>query len=295
MRILNNEPMSRHTTFRVGGPAAEYRIPESPEELQTLVTELHRENRPYRILGNGSDLLVSDAGVPELVIEIRDALSGISLSEAATENGGRVLHVLSGTLLSQAAAYAQKEGLSGMEALHGIPGTVGGALVMNAGAYGTEIRDVLLRCEVLTKEGERQVMPAADLALSYRHSCIPEKGYVVLSADFLLRPGDPAEILRKMQDYRQRRAEKQPLNKPSAGSTFKRPAGHFAGKLIEEAGLRGYRLGGAAVSEKHCGFVVNEDRATAAELYQLIRQVSDRVYDHSGVRLEPEVKFWGSF
>ncbi len=295
MKMLKNEPMSRHTTFRVGGPAAAYRIPESPAELQTLLTELHREGRPYRVLGNGSDLLVSDAGVSETVIEIRDSLSGISLSEEAAEDGSRVLHVFSGTLLSQAAAFAQKQGLSGMEALHGIPGTVGGALVMNAGAYGTEIRDVLLRCEVLTKGGERIVLPAAALDLSYRHSCIPEKGYVVLSADFRLQPGDPAEILRAMQDYQKRRAEKQPLNKPSAGSTFKRPEGHFAGKLIEDAGLRGYRLGGAAVSEKHCGFVVNEDQATAAEIYQLIRQVSDRVYIHSGVRLEPEVKFWGSF
>ncbi len=295
MRILKNEPMSRHTTFRVGGPAAEYRIPESPEELQVLITELHQEGRPYRILGNGSDLLVADAGVPELVIELRDTFSGITLSEIAAEDGSRVLHVLSGTLLSQAAAFAQKQGLSGMAALHGIPGTVGGALVMNAGAYGTEIRDVLLQCEVLTREGERKTLPAAALELSYRHSCIPEKDYVVLSADFRLQPGDPAEILREMQDYQKRRAEKQPLNKPSAGSTFKRPEGYFAGKLIEDAGLRGYRLGGAAVSEKHCGFVVNEDQATATELYQLIWQVSDRVQMHSGVRLEPEVKFWGSF
>ncbi len=295
MRILKNEPMSRHTTFRVGGPAAEYRIPESPEELQDLITALYQEGNPYRILGNGSDLLVADAGVPELVIELRDTFSGITISEIAAEDGSRVLHVLSGTLLSQVAAFAQKQGLSGMAALHGIPGTVGGALVMNAGAYGTEIRDVLLQCEVLTKEGERKTLSAEALELAYRHSCIPEKGYVVLSADFRLQPGDPAEILREMQDYQKRRAEKQPLNKPSAGSTFKRPEGYFAGKLIEDAGLRGYRLGGAAVSEKHCGFVVNEEQATAAELYQLIRQVSDRVYENSGVRLEPEVKFWGSF
>ncbi len=299
MKILKNEPMSRHTTFRVGGPAADYRIPESAEELQLLIRTLAEEGKPYRILGNGSDLLVSDAGVPETVIEIRESLSGISLWDnvggPASADGARVLRVSAGTLLSAAAVYAQKQGLSGMEALHGIPGTVGGALVMNAGAYGTEIKDVLLCCEVLTPEGERKKLPAEELALSYRHSVIPEKGYVVLSADFRLLPGAPEEILQKMKEYREKRTEKQPLSKPSAGSTFKRPEGHFAGKLIEDAGLRGYRVGGAAVSEKHCGFVVNEQEATAADIYRLIRDVQRMVYEKSGVQLTPEVKFWGSF
>lgn len=289
MQIKENEYLREHTTFRVGGPAPRYYIPESIEELIELLREHRESGVPFRILGNGSNLLVSDAGVDFDVIEIRGRLEGVELLDAER------VRALAGTQLARAARFAQQQGLEGMEALHGIPGTVGGALVMNAGAYGTEIRDVLESCEVLTRTGERLRLSPEELALSYRHSCIEEKGYTVLSATFRLRHGAAEEIAGRMQDYRTRRMEKQPLNLASAGSTFRRPEGQFAGKLIEEAGLRGFSLGGAQVSEKHCGFIVNRGAASAAELYALISEVIRRVEAHSSVILKPEVKMWGSF
>ena len=337
MKILKNEALKLHTSFRVGGPAKVYVVPEDIEELQKLIRFLYEEKLPYDIIGNGTNLLVSDAGVDHVVVEIGRALEGIELlpeanasdatsslrgpssvtgtaakaaagsaaahvaSEAAAVNATAAeekiyyLRVLAGTLLSKAAQFAASQELAGMEALRGIPGTIGGAVTMNAGAYGTEMKDVLHSVDVLTPEGELQTLTPAELELGYRHSVIPERGYVVVAATLALRKGDPAEIQARMADFQNRRKEKQPLDKASAGSTFKRPEGYFAGKLIEDTGLRGFRHGGAQVSEKHCGFVINDGTARAADIYWLIGEVRKRVLLEQHVELTPEVKIWGEF
>jgi len=297
MKILKNEPLKQHTSFRVGGPAKVYVIPEDIEELQKLIRFLHEEKLPYDIIGNGTNLLVSDAGVDHVVVEIGRALEGIELLLEANASDEKTyyIRVLAGTLLSKAAQFAATQELSGMEALRGIPGTLGGAVTMNAGAYGTEMKDVLYSVDVLTPEGELQTLTPAELALGYRHSVIPERGYFVVAATLALRKGDPAEIQARMADFQNRRKEKQPLDKASAGSTFKRPEGYFAGKLIEDTGLRGFRHGGAQVSEKHCGFVINDGTARAADIYWLIGEVRKRVLMEQHVELTPEVKLWGNF
>lgn len=297
MKILKNEPLKQHTSFRVGGPAKVYVVPEDIEELQKLIRFLYEEKLPYDIIGNGTNLLVSDAGVDHVVVEIGRALEGIELlSEAnASDEETYYIRVLAGTLLSKAAQFAATQELSGMEALRGIPGTLGGAVTMNAGAYGTEMKDVLYSVDVLTPEGELQTLTPAELALGYRHSVIPERGYIVVAATLALRKGNPAEIKARMADFQNRRKEKQPLDKASAGSTFKRPEGYFAGKLIEDTGLRGFRHGGAQVSEKHCGFVINDGTARAADIYWLIGEVRKRVLLEQHVELTPEVKIWGNF
>ncbi len=297
MKILKNEPLKQHTSFRVGGPAKVYVVPEDIEELQKLIRFLHEEKLPYDIIGNGTNLLVSDAGVDHVVVEIGRALEGIELLPEANASDEKTyyIRVLAGTLLSKAAQFAATQELSGMEALRGIPGTLGGAVTMNAGAYGTEMKDVLYSVDVLTPEGELRSLTPAELALGYRHSVIPERGYVVVAATLALRKGDPAEIKARMADFQNRRKEKQPLDKASAGSTFKRPEGYFAGKLIEDTGLRGFRHGGAQVSEKHCGFVINDGTARAADIYWLIGEVRKRVLLEQHVELTPEVKLWGNF
>ncbi len=297
MKILKNEPLKQHTSFRVGGPAKVYVVPEDIEELQKLIRFLYEEKLPYDIIGNGTNLLVSDAGVDHVVVEIGRALEGIELLPEANASDEKTyyIRVLAGTLLSKAAQFAATQELSGMEALRGIPGTLGGAVTMNAGAYGTEMKDVLYSVDVLTPEGELQTLTPAELALGYRHSVIPERGYVVVAATLALRKGDPAEIKARMADFQNRRKEKQPLDKASAGSTFKRPEGYFAGKLIEETGLRGFRHGGAQVSEKHCGFIINDGTARAADIYWLIGEVRKRVLLEQHVELSPEVKLWGEF
>lgn len=297
MKILKNEPLKQHTSFRVGGPAKVYVVPEDIEELQKLIRFLHEEKLPYDIIGNGTNLLVSDAGVNHVVVEIGRALEGIELLPEANASDEKTyyIRVLAGTLLSKAAQFAATQELSGMEALRGIPGTLGGAVTMNAGAYGTEMKDVLYSVDVLTPEGELQTLTPAELALGYRHSVIPERGYIVVAATLALRKGDPAEIKARMADFQNRRKEKQPLDKASAGSTFKRPEGYFAGKLIEDTGLRGFRHGGAQVSEKHCGFVINDGTARAADIYWLIGEVRKQVLLEQHVELTPEVKIWGNF
>ena len=297
MKILKNEPLKQHTSFRVGGPAKVYVVPEDIEELQKLIRFLHEEKLPYDIIGNGTNLLVSDAGVDHVVVEIGRALEGIELLPEANASDEKTYYfrVLAGTLLSKAAQFAATQELSGMEAPRGIPGTLGGAVTMNAGAYGTQMKDVLYSVDVLTPEGELQTLTPAELALGYRHSVIPERGYIVVAATLALRKGDPAEINARMADFQNRRKEKQPLDKASAGSTFKRPEGYFAGKLIEDTGLRGFRHGGAQVSEKHCGFVINDGTARAADIYWLIGEVRKRVLMEQHVELTPEVKLWGNF
>lgn len=293
MKVLKNERMSQHTTFRAGGPAKVYVIPEDDTELQKLIGFLYAERLPYMVIGNGSNLLVSDRGLPLVVVEVLRGLRGITVPE---EKDGRWhFTAMAGELLSKTAMHAAAYGLTGMEGLQGIPGTVGGAAVMNAGAYGAEMKDVLSRVTVITREGERLTLPAEALDLSYRHSCIAERGYTVVSAEFALEKGDPGQIQAAMDDYRQRRIDKQPLDRPSAGSTFKRPEGHFAGKLIEDSGLRGYRKGSACVSEKHCGFIVSDGSGRAQDIYDLITAVRDIVFEKQGIRLEPEVCILGEF
>lgn len=285
-QIRKEEPMSRHTTFRIGG-AAEYFVTPSIEQVSDVVALCRRFELPLTVIGNGSNLLVSDAGLRGVVLEFGKAASGIRLLD------GEDLAVKAGTLLSETAAFAEKNGLSGMEFAAGIPGTVGGAVVMNAGAYGGEMKDILSGVRVLTKQGEIKVRPADELDLSYRHSRMMDEEELVLEARLNLTQGSGVVIRAKMEELRKKRIEKQPLEYPSAGSTFKRPEGYFAGKLIEEAGLRGFRIGDAQVSEKHCGFVINRGAASAAQIMELMQHVQERVKESSGVDLEPEVRLLG--
>lgn len=282
------EPMSRHTTFRIGGPAEAYVCPGSEEELAELIRLCRKEDIPWCVLGNGSNLLVSDKGIKGVVISMEG-------NWAYARAQGSVIRAGAGELLSRTARLALDHSLTGMEFAAGIPGSTGGALVMNAGAYGSEMKDILLSARVMTPQGDVLDLSAEELALGYRTSCIPEKGYTVLEVSFQLEPGDRTMIESRMKELAARRKEKQPLEYPSAGSTFKRPQGYFAGKLIEDAGLRGYAVGGARVSEKHCGFVINERNATASDVMALCGQIRERVRAHAGVDLEMEVKRWGEF
>lgn len=288
--VKTDEPMKKYTTFRVGGPAKYLVSPKSEDCLRELILLCGREEIPYYILGNGSNLLVSDEGYDGVMILLGE---GFSYVESSSAQIGTVLTAGAGTLLSRIAREALSLSLTGFEFAAGIPGTLGGAAVMNAGAYGGEMKDVLHSVRVLTKEGEIRELPAGELDLGYRTSRVLRENWIVLSACIRLAQGDPAAIRGQMDDLASRRREKQPLEYPSAGSTFKRPAGYFAGKLIEEAGLRGFRVGDAQVSEKHCGFVINRGQATAAEIRELIRQVQSRVKAESGVDLETEVKLIG--
>ena len=287
MEIRINEPMKMHTSFRAGGPAAWYAEPETAEELGALVSLFQKAGLPWYIVGNGSNLLVSDQGYPGLII------STSRFDRLETE--GEILRAGSGVLLSKAASLALKCGLTGLEFAAGIPGTVGGACVMNAGAYGSETKDVLLSAAVLTPEGQIKRIPAEELELGYRTSCIPGNGYVVLEAEYALKRGEPEAIKARMDELSAKRREKQPLEYPSAGSTFKRPEGYFAGKLIQDCGLKGFRVGDAMVSEKHSGFVINVGHATAADVMTLIRHVQQEVDRQFCVRIEPEVRKIGEF
>ncbi|MCB7304490.1 UDP-N-acetylmuramate dehydrogenase [Bariatricus massiliensis] len=287
-KILRDEPMKSHTTFRVGGPADYFVIPEGDAQLRDVVLLCRKEKMPYYVLGNGSNLLVGDKGFRGVVIQIFKDMNRITVD-------GDVLTAQAGASLAMAANAALEHGLTGFEFAAGIPGTLGGATVMNAGAYGGELKDVLVSAKVLTKEGEIRILSNEELELGYRRSIIPEKGYIVLEASIGLSPGDKGEIKARMDELRERRISKQPLEYPSAGSTFKRPEGYFAGKLIQDAGLKGFTVGGAQVSDKHSGFVINKGDATAADIRELICQVSRRVKEVCGVELEPEVKQIGEF
>lgn len=283
-----HEPMKKHTTFRIGGPADYYLCPHSTEELQKIL-QICRENKlEFFILGNGSNLLVSDKGYRGVVIQLWKNFSDI-------ETEDNTITVKAGALLSKVAAEALEESLTGMEFASGIPGTMGGAVMMNAGAYGGEMKDIIRKVTVLTREGELLTLSKEEMNFGYRTSVVKEKGYVVISAELQLRKGDREEIRKVMDELKERRVTKQPLDMPSAGSTFKRPEGYFAGKLIMDAGLRGFSVGGAQISEKHCGFVVNKGDATAADVLGLIGEVQKRVQEKFGVALEPEVKFLGEF
>ncbi|MDD7368005.1 MAG: UDP-N-acetylmuramate dehydrogenase [Clostridiales bacterium] len=284
-RLLLGEPMSRHTSFRIGGAADALFLPATAEELTRAIAAAEETGAPWRVLGNGTNVLVRDGGLRGLTIVLGEPMSGVRIE-------GRRVTAQAGALLSRVGREAQRAGLQGMAALSGIPGSVGGAAAMNAGAYGSEMKDVLTR--VLALENGQPVWLDADaLALSYRDSLILRHGLIVLAAEFELQGGDPDVIQAEMADYAARRREKQPLNMPSAGSTFKRPAGHFAGALIEGAGLKGYRVGGAQVSELHAGFVVNAGGATARDVLALMDDVRRIVFEQTGVTLEPEVRVIG--
>ena len=285
--IFMEEPMKKHTTFRVGGPAD---VLVQPDEtaLAAILALCRQYYVPYSFIGNGSNLLVGDKGIRGVVIEMTDPMGNIEV------HGTRIT-AQAGAMLSKIANTAASNGLGGMEFAAGIPGSVGGAVVMNAGAYGGEMKDIIERVYVLDENGAQLELDRTALDLSYRHSCIPDKKYIVTKVVLELVPRNEAEIRSEMKELNEKRAEKQPLQYPSAGSTFKRPEGYFAGKLIMDAELRGYQVGGAQVSEKHCGFVINKGDATAADICQLMQDVSDKVQAQFGVVLEPEVKMIGEF
>ena len=286
--VLRDEPMKKHTTFRIGGPADYFLMPDKDTDVGRIVKICKESAIPYFILGNGSNLLVGDGGYRGAVIQIYKNMSAVTVE-------GTEITVQAGALLSSVAAAAKNAALTGFEFAGGIPGTMGGAVVMNAGAYGGEMKDVLTEITVMDEEGEIVTLPADKLELGYRTSIIKTAGYIVLEAKLQLKEGNPEVIRETMKDLTIRRTTKQPLEYPSAGSTFKRPEGYFAGKLIMDSGLAGYQVGGAQVSEKHCGFVINAGGATARDVRTLMDNVRDIVYKKYGVTLEPEVKFLGDF
>lgn len=284
-QILLNEPMSRHTTFRVGGPADAMFLPESGEQVAAALKAAQSAGVPAYVIGNGSNLLVKDGGIRGLVIVLGEGMSAVSRE-------GNTITAQAGASLARVAAFAQSEGLSGLEFASGIPGTLGGGCAMNAGAYGGQLSDCLVDAQVLMG-GEARTLSAAEMEMGYRTTRPLREGGVVLSARFALTADDPGAIGTRMKELNARRRDKQPLNYPSAGSTFKRPEGHFAGALIEGAGLKGRSVGGARVSEKHAGFIINTGNATAADILGLIRLVQAEVREKYGVELETEVRIIG--
>ena len=286
--IRRQEPMSLHTTFRIGGPADLFVTPGSIQAVADSIRICKETQTPYAVIGNGSNLLVSDTGYRGVIIQISRNLNQISVN-------GEEIRAQAGAMLSMIAKTALSESLTGFEFASGIPGTLGGAAVMNAGAYGGEMKDVLTEVTVLTREGEIRTVPAGKLEMGYRTSLAAKNGWIILEAVLKFQKGDAEAIRGRMEELKMQRVTKQPLDLPSAGSTFKRPEGYFAGKLIMDAGLRGFTVGGAQISEKHCGFVVNKGGATAEDVRNLICAVQKKVQEDAGVKLEPEVKFLGEF
>lgn len=281
-RIFTDEPMKKHTTFRVGGPA-DILVQPKGTELAAVIRLCRKYDVPYQVIGNGSNLLVGDRGIRGLVIEMLSKEDEICVEDDCITVGA-------GMLLSKTANRAAEHGLTGMEFAAGIPGSIGGAVVMNAGAYGGEMKDILTAVTVLDQEGNEKIFSAEELELGYRTSCILKKGYIVMGAKIKLKHGEETAIRARMEELKKQRVEKQPLEYPSAGSTFKRPEGYFAGKLIEDAGLKGYRVGDVMVSDKHCGFVVNVGEGTYDEARQVIEHVQKTVEEKFHVSLELEVK-----
>ncbi len=286
--IKQDEPMGSHTTFRVGGAADFFITPSSKKELCALIKYLNLVGRDYFVLGQGSNLLVGDHGYRGVVVHIGREFSGIKIEKTRIRAGA-------GALLSRIAAVAAEHSLTGFEFAAGIPGTAGGAVVMNAGAYGGEMADIVESVETVTTDGEYLVLKSAGLGFGYRKSIIRDEKLLVTEVVFRLTEGDGTSIRERMEELQKMRSEKQPLQYPSAGSTFKRPEGYFAGKLIMDAGLSGYRIGGAAVSEKHCGFVINTGNASAADIMDVIGDVQDKVRERFNVVLEPEICIIGDF
>lgn len=284
--VALDEPMSKHTSFRIGGPADLFVTPDDIDELRDVIAACRAAGVPHFVLGCGSDLLVADEGYRGVIVSCTKGLVNVAID-------GETMACQAGVPLREASEMACELGLSGLEFACGIPGSVGGACFMNAGAYGGCVADVLESVRCLMPDGTQQSLPVEELALGYRASRVRDEGLVVLSATFRLHESDQDDIRARMDDFTQRRRKKQPLELPSAGSTFKRPEGHFAGKLISDAGLKGYAHGGASVSTKHAGFVVNNGGATAADVHAVIRHVQDEVERQFGVRLEPELRFLG--
>ena len=286
--IYREEPMKNHTTFRIGGNAEVFAAPDSADGIERVLQICREENIPCTVIGNGSNLLVGDRGVCGVVLQIYRNYASIRIE-------GPDLYVQAGALLGQTAAAAAREGLTGLEFASGIPGTIGGAAAMNAGAYGGEMKDVLVWVKAIDRDGYVRQYAAEELELGYRTSRIQKEALVVLEVKLTLQQGDPVKIRERMEELKEQRVAKQPLEYPSAGSTFKRPEGYFAGKLIMDAGLRGFSVGDAQVSEKHCGFVINRGNATAADVMALVSQVQTIVEEKFGVRLELEVRRIGTF
>lgn len=286
--ILYNEPMKDHTSFKVGGPADIFIEPDNTEELSKTIKSLREHKIPYYIIGNGSNLLVSDKGLRCAIVKIGEKFSSVDI------DGDRIISEC-GILLSTLSKMAAKSSLTGMEFASGIPGALGGAVAMNAGAYGGEMKDIVEWVEVLDQNLQFKRLQGSEMDFGYRKSVVEPWGYIVIRCCLKLKKGNPDEIYSIMANLTEKRKTKQPLHLPSAGSTFKRPEGYFAGKLVEDAGLRGFSLGGAQVSELHCGFVVNNGDAKAQDVYNLIRHVQKTVFEKFNVKLETEIKMLGEF
>ena len=281
-----NEPMSKHTSFRIGGEVEVFASPKSKEELAEILRLSAELGVKPAILGAGTNVLAPDAGVDGIVICLKDCLDGMERLDETH------IRVMAGVTMTRAAVFAANHGLAGMEFAHGIPGTVGGGVYMNAGAYGGEMKDIVESVEIMDFHGNIRTLSNEEMAFSYRHSRLEDSGEIVISAVLCLANGDTEEIKAKMRALQAKRSASQPLELPSAGSAFKRPLGGYAAALIDQAGLKGFRVGGAAISTKHAGFAVNLGGATAADVQALLRQVSDIVFEKSGIRLEPEVRIW---
>ena len=281
-----DEPMSRHTSFRIGGPVAVMAFPKSAEELAEILKVSALMDITPAILGAGTNVLAPDEGMDGLVVCLKDCMGGMEQLDETT------IRVAAGVTMTRAAMFAANLGLGGMEFAHGIPGTIGGGVYMNAGAYGGEIKDICTFVDVMDKEGNITRRTAEEMKFSYRHSVLEDEGGIVLAAEFKLTPTSAEDVKAKMKELQAKRSASQPLDLPSAGSAFKRPVGGFAAALIDQAGLKGYTVGGAGISTKHAGFAVNVGGATAADVRNLLTQVSDIVFEKSGIRLEPEVRIW---
>lgn len=286
LKVCFGEPMAKHTSFRIGGAAEVMAFPKSAEELAQILKVSGLLDTKPAILGAGTNVLAPDEGLRGLTICLKDALDGMERLDDTH------IRVMAGVTMTRAAMFAAGLGLSGLEFAHGIPGSVGGGVYMNAGAYGGEICQVCEQVEVMDFQGNLSVWDNAQMGFSYRHSALQEREAIVVSALFRLEPKDPQQIRDKMKELMAKRSASQPLDLPSAGSAFKRPQGGYAAALIDQAGLRGYQVGGAAISQKHTGFAVNLGGATASDVRQLLEQVSEIVYQNSGIRLEPEVRIW---
>lgn len=281
-----DEPMSKHTSFRIGGPAAVMAFPQNEEELSEVLKVSGKLDIKPVILGAGTNVLAPDEGLPGLIVCLKDCMNGMEL----LEGGG--IRVMSGVTMTRAAVFAANHGLTGMEFAHGIPGTVGGGVYMNAGAYGGEISQICRSVTVMDRNGKTRQLSREEMDFGYRHSILEESGEIVVSAVFGLAQDSPEAVKARMRQLQAKRSASQPLDLPSAGSAFKRPVGGYAAALIDQAGLKGYRVGNAAISGKHAGFAVNLGGATAHDVKELLTQVSDRVYAASGIRLEPEIRIW---
>ena len=286
--VHTDEPMSRHTTFRIGGNADYFVKPGNADEVPAVIVVCREYNIPYFILGNGSNLLVSDDGYRGMIINIMDNMDSVTVD-------GRIITAQAGAMLVRVSVMARDNALTGLEFASGIPGTIGGAVYMNAGAYGGEMKNVVKTVRAIDEYGRIYELDSEKMDFSYRHSIVEERKLIVLEVTLELEHGSREAIDDRMKELAEARRSKQPLEYPSAGSTFKRPEGYFAGKLIMDAGLRGYSVGGAQVAEKHCGFVINKGGATASDVVELIRDVQHDVDDKFGVTLEPEVKMLGEF